>query len=139
MEKLYLIYINNVGKDWQGNHLYEFLYSNKNKDIDGDDWDAVPASGRPAPPYEEFVKKVGTLTTKIKLSLVQVSDTFSVWDAVDGIIALGWENIDEYEEYPEIRLWFKFGEEFETDLLFDLEEEEEEDCEDSVTFGEDSE
>ena len=67
MEKLYLIYINNVGKDWQGNHLYEFLYSNKNKDIDGDDWDAVPASGRPAPPYEEFVKKVGTLTTKIKL------------------------------------------------------------------------
>lgn len=113
MEKLYLIYINNVGKDWQGNHLYEFLYSNKNKDVDGDDWDAVPASGRPAPPYEEFVKKVGTLTTKIKLSLVQESDTFSVWDAVDGIIALGWENIDEYDEYPEIRLWFKFGEEFE--------------------------
>jgi len=29
MKKLYLIYINNVGKDWQGNYLYEFLYSDK--------------------------------------------------------------------------------------------------------------
>jgi hypothetical protein len=46
--------------------------------------------------------------------LVQQSDTFSVWDAVDGVIALGWENIDEYDEYPEIRLWFKFGEEIKT-------------------------
>jgi hypothetical protein len=27
MEKLYLIYINNIGKDWKGNYLYEFLYS----------------------------------------------------------------------------------------------------------------
>ena len=111
MEKLYLIYINSVGKDCQGNYLYEFLYSNTIKDVDGEDWDAVPASNRPEPPREEFVKKVGKLTTNVKLSLVQQSDTFSVWDAVDGVIALGWENIDEYDEYPEIRLWFKFGEE----------------------------
>lgn len=114
MEKLYLIYINSVGKDWQGNYLYEFLYSNTIKDVDGEDWDAVPASNRPQPPYENFVKKVGKLTTSIKLSLVQESDTFSVWDAVDGVVALGWENIDEYDEYPEIRLWFKFGEEIKT-------------------------
>jgi hypothetical protein len=114
MEKLYLIYINSVGKDWQGNYLYEFLYSNTIKNVDGEDWDAVPASNRPEPPSEEFVKKVGKLTTNVKLSLVQESDTFSVWDAVDGIIALGWENIDEYDEYPEVRLWFKFGEEIKT-------------------------
>lgn len=113
MKKLYLIYINNVGKDWQGNYLYEFLYSDKIKDIHGEDWDSVPASNRPEPPYEEHVKKVGKLTTEIKLSLVQQSDTFCVWDAVDGIIALGWENIDEYDEYPDVRLWFKFGEEIE--------------------------
>jgi hypothetical protein len=114
MEKLYLIYINSVGKDWQGNYLYEFLYSNTIKDIDGNDWDAVPAANRPEPPHEEFVKKVGKLTTNVKLSLVQESDTFSVWDAVDGVIALGWENIDEYDEYPEVRLWFKFGEDIKT-------------------------
>lgn len=104
-----LIYINNVGKNWEGYYLYEFLFSNTNENIDGDDWDAVPASGRPQPPHSEFVNSVGKLTTDIKFNLVQDSDTFAVWDAVDGIVALGWENIDEYDEYPESRLWFSFG------------------------------
>jgi hypothetical protein len=35
-----------------------------------------------------------------------------MWDAVDGIIALGWENMENYDEYPEKRLFFTFGEEF---------------------------
>ncbi len=129
MEKLYLIYINNIGKDWKGNYLYEFLYSDNLDGVDGDDWDSVPASGRPEPPHEEFVKKVGRLTTEIKLSLIQDSDTFCIWDAVDGIIALGWENIDEYGEYPETRLWFKYGEDlssindklYEKDIVLDYE------------------
>ena len=44
------------------------------------------------------------------LHVIQESDTFSVWDSVDGVVALGWENMDEYEEYPEKRLAFHFGE-----------------------------
>jgi hypothetical protein len=104
-----LIYINRVGKNWEGSYTYEFLFSETEDDIDGEDWDAVPASGRPQPPHSEFVNSVGKLTTDIKFNLVQDSDTFAVWDAVDGIVALGWENIDEYDEYPEARLWFSFG------------------------------
>ena len=46
MEKLYLVYINNTGKDWKGNNIYEFLFSDKKENIEGDDWDAIPASGR---------------------------------------------------------------------------------------------
>lgn len=111
MEKLYLVYINSIGKDWKGNYLYEFLFGDNVDGVDGEEWDSVPASGRPEPPHEEFVKKVGKLTTELKLSLIQESNTFCIWDAVDGIIALGWEDIDEYDEYPENRLWFKFGEE----------------------------
>jgi hypothetical protein len=42
---------------------------------------------------------------------VQESDSFAVWDAVDGIVALGWENMEGYDEYPEKRLFFTFGEE----------------------------
>lgn len=104
-----LIYINKIGKDWEGNYIYQFLFSNSTNDIDGEDWDAVPASGRPQSPNSEFVQEVGTLNTDIKFNLVQDSDTFAVWDAVDGIVALGWEDIDSYEEYPESRLWFSFG------------------------------
>ena len=46
----------------------------------------------------------------MKLDVVQNSDTFAVWDAVDGVIALAWENINAYDSYPDKRLCFKFGE-----------------------------
>lgn len=104
-----LIYINSVGKNWEGDYLYEFLFSDTTENVDSEDWDAVPASGRPQPPHSEFVKSVGRITTDIKFNLIQDSDTFAVWDAVDGIVALGWEDIDAYDEYPESRLWFSFG------------------------------
>lgn len=112
MEELFLIYIHVVGKDRRGINIYEFIFSDTIEDIDGDDWDAIPASGRPSPPYEEHVQKVGVLTTdEFELHVIQESDSFSVWDSVDGVIALAWENMDAYEEYPEKRLAFHFGEE----------------------------
>ena len=107
---MHLIYINKVGKDWEGNYMYEFLFSDTIEGIDGEDWDSVPASGRPEPPHSEFVKSVGKLNTDLVFSLVQESETFAVWDAVDGVIALAWENINAYDAYPERRLCFKFGE-----------------------------
>tara|TARA_R110002050_G_scaffold79261_11_gene169401 strand:- start:8831 stop:9235 length:405 start_codon:yes stop_codon:yes gene_type:complete len=110
MEKLYLVYINKVGTNWVGDYAYEFLFSNTIENIDGEDWDSYPASGKPTPPKSDMIVKVGRVTTELKLNVIQDSDTFSVWDAVDGIIALGWEDISEYEEYPEKRLYFKFGE-----------------------------
>jgi hypothetical protein len=44
------------------------------------------------------------------LDVIQNSDTFAVWDAVDGVISLAWENINAYESYPEKRISFRFGE-----------------------------
>ena len=104
-----LIYINKVGEDWKGNYVYEFLFSTSTDNVDGDEWDSVPASGRPKPPHPEFVESVGLLLTDIEFNLVQESDTFAVWDAVDGIVALAWENVDGYDAYPDSRLWFGFG------------------------------
>lgn len=110
MKKLYLIYVNYVGKSYKGNYRYEFIFSNTLKDVDGDDWDMFPASGRPSPPHDIFIKKVGEIESALKLDVVQNSDTFAVWDAVDEVIALAWENVNAYESYPEKRLCFKFGE-----------------------------
>lgn len=115
MKDLFLIYINVIGKDWKGVNLYEFIFSESTENIDGEDWDAIPASGRPTAPYEEHVQKVGRLTTEdFSLHVIQESDSFSVWDAIDGVIALGWENMDDYDEYPEKRLAFHFGEDIKT-------------------------
>jgi|TARA_Y100000389_G_C17240672_1_gene402929 hypothetical protein len=111
MEELYLIYVNKIGEDWTGKHLYEFLFSDTTENVDGDDWDAYPASGRPSPPSEGFVKRVGKLVSnELKLKLVQNNSEFAVWDAVDGVVALAWEDMDDYDEYPENRIAIHFGE-----------------------------
>jgi hypothetical protein len=110
MEKLYLLYVNYIGMDYKGNHLYEFIFCDTIEDIDGEEWDTYPASGRPHPPHDSFIKKVGRLESEFRLDVVQHSDTFAVWDAVDGVIALAWENVDDYETYPDKRICFKFGE-----------------------------
>jgi hypothetical protein len=110
MDELFLIYVNMVGKDYKGNLLYEFIFSDTIDNVDGEEWDTYPASGRPEPPHENFIKKVGRLESELKLDVIQNSDTFAVWDAVDGVIGLAWENINAYDSYPEKRLCFKFGE-----------------------------
>lgn len=110
MKDLFLIYINKVGKDYKGDVLYEFIFSNTIENVDGDNWDTYPASGRPEPPHTNFIKKVGRLESELILDVIQESDTFAVWDAIDGVIALAWENINAYDAYPESRLCFKFGE-----------------------------
>jgi hypothetical protein len=109
MRELFLIYVHDIGTDYKGNHVYDFIFSDTIKDIDGDDWDMYPASGRPSPPHDNFIKQVGRLESDLKLSVIQKSDTFAVWDALDGVIALAWENMSAYDTYPEKRLHFQFG------------------------------
>jgi hypothetical protein len=109
-----LVYINKIGQNWKGNYIYEFLFSDVVKDIDGEGWDSYPSSGNPEPPEGRFIKETGLLSTTLKLDLVQESDSFAMWDAVDGIVAMSWENMEGYDEYPEKRLFFSFGEDIES-------------------------
>ena len=109
-----LVYINKIGQNWKGNYIYEFLVWDVVEDIDGERWDSYPSSGNPDPPEGRFVKETGLLDTTLKLDLVQESDSFAMWDAVDGIVAMSWENMEGYDEYPEKRLFFSFGEDIES-------------------------
>jgi hypothetical protein len=105
-----LIYINKIGQDWKGNFIYEFLFSDAIlEDIEGEGWDSYPSSGNPDAP-EDFVKETGSIKCSMKLDLVQESDSFGMFDAVDGIVAMAWENMEGYDEYPDSRLYFSFGE-----------------------------
>ena len=109
-----LVYINKIGQNWKGNYIYEFLFSDVVEDIDGEGWDSYPSSGNPEPPEGRFIKETGLLNTTLKLDLVQESDSFAMWDAVDGVVAMAWENMEGYDEYPEKRLFFSFGEDIES-------------------------
>lgn len=114
MDDLKLVYINKLGSNWQSKNVYEFIFSDDTKAVtDASDewgWAEYPASGNPEVPEMEYIKAVAELTTEIKFILIQESDTYSVWDSIDDAVALGFEDVTGYQQYPEPRLVFKFGE-----------------------------
>ena len=104
-----LIYINELGPDFKGQKQYEFIFS-EDDEIDDENWFNIPSSliSCSLSPNINYINMIGLLKdTDIDLELVQNSDYFGMIDAVDGIIALGWEKFNE--ENSNNRLYFKFG------------------------------
>jgi len=111
---MYLLYINELGQDYKGQRQYEFIFGN-NPDTLVEEWFIIPSAGRAIPPEIDSIDLVGLLkNSDLKLELVQNSDYFGVIDAVDGIVALGWEAFDMDAEERPIRLSFHFAEELES-------------------------
>ena len=122
----YLIYVNGLGPNYKGDNIYEFIFSD-DLEVWGENWDKKPCNGYPLPPELKHIKKVGVLrNTDVKLELIQNSDYFSMVDAVDGVVALAWEE-DDTVNTP--RLVFKFNDEeqkikdllYEKDLVLEFE------------------
>ena len=122
----YLIYVNGLGPNYKGDNLYEFIFSDTLK-VWGEYWENKPCNQYPQPPELKYIKKVGVLrNTDVDLELIQNSDFFSMMDAMDDIVALGWEK-DE-SDYRK-RLVFRFGEEedkikdklYERDIVLEFE------------------
>ena len=105
-----LVFVNELGPNFRGDNLYEFIFSD-NEDVSGEDWESSPAGGNPQPPHIDYITKVGVLKNdKIKLNVIQNSDFFSFYDAVDKVIALSWEDIEnEYYNEVDTRLVFHYG------------------------------
>ena len=113
---LKLIYINKIGTNFKGEHMFEFLFSDRTDHDWDEEWyeSSVVTDMTDLTPETSLIKLVGFLKTKdLDLELVQESGVFQVYNAVEGIIALGWEKWDfgEEEEIPEEldRMVFRFG------------------------------
>jgi hypothetical protein len=109
---MYLIYINRIGTTFKGEHIFEFLFSNSIEWDWDDTWyeSSVMTDTRELSPDESIIKTVGTLKTdEFDLELVQEDGVRDIYNAVEGIIALGWEKLEEDEEIPEKRRVFNFG------------------------------
>lgn len=103
----YLIFVNGLGPNYKGDNLYEFIFSDT-KDVWGESWESKPSNGYPGPPELKYIKKVGVLrNTDVKLELIQNSDFFCMIDALDDVVAIGWE---PEEVQGQKRLVFRFGE-----------------------------
>ena len=119
-----------MGPNYKGENIYEFIFSDSIDEVWGENWESKPANGYPSPPDVEHVKKVGVLTNgEITLELVQESDVFSVQDAIDGVLALGWEKEEDIDFSLVKRLVFKYGDQeqdvkdklYERDLVLQFE------------------
>ena len=109
---MYLIYINRIGTTFKGVHIFEFLFSNSVEWEWDETWyeSSVMTDTRELSPNESIIKVVGTLKTdEFNLELVQEDGVRDIYNAVEGIIALGWEKLEEDEEIPEKRRVFNFG------------------------------
>lgn len=112
MEELKLVFIDSGFKlNSDGEYTYELYFSTDETMVWGEYWETKPAGicGE-IPPNKDCYNIIKTLKTKIKIDVAQHNTCFSMQDCMDGIVALGWENIDNYSECPEIRLVFHYGE-----------------------------
>jgi hypothetical protein len=108
----FLIYVNELGPNYKGDNIYEFIFSDDLEDIWGENWESSPANGNPLPPDLEHIKRVGVLKNdQITLSVIQNSDYFTMLDSIDGIIALAYEDESSNVDFShQKRLVFKYGE-----------------------------
>jgi hypothetical protein len=107
-----LIFINELGPNYRGENIYEFIFGDSEKGVEGELWESKPANGYPQPPNLNFVSKVGTLRNdELSFSVIQKSDYFSMYDAIDDVIALAWENESDSVDFDNVRrLVFRYGE-----------------------------
>lgn len=114
MSEYKVVYIIYVGKDVDNKNIYQFILSNNPDDVFSEGWGEKPASNIPKSILmidEDMYEYVKEVKTDITLDLAQDNSCFSMQDARDNIVALGYENIDTYEEYPEDgRIVIHFGE-----------------------------
>lgn len=113
MDQLKLIYVNELGINYLGHHTYEFIFGSEDCDPEGENWDDETSSEDVKPPNIKYIEKVGVLSNEhLVLNTVQKTDFFSVFDSVEGVIALAWEDPDTIaiidQRYD--RLVFRYGE-----------------------------
>lgn len=115
MEELYLIYVEPIGVNSNGENEYDFYFSETPEMAWAEDWaEQCPSACENLRPEGDFVTEIKRLKTTVPFFCAQQNSCFSMQDCMDGIIALAFENISDYEEYPEpFRIIFKYGEEYE--------------------------
>ena len=103
-----------MGPNYLGNYMYEFIFGPNVVEVDGEEWGY---EGKAEPPQQVYIGKVGVLeNSKVNFSVVQKHDSFTMYDAQEGVIALAWESYEGIDEEfkSKNRLVFHYGEDEKT-------------------------
>ena len=139
MNNLKLVYVKPIGKDSNDIYEYEFFFSETPDIVWAEKWNVqCPSACGDLTPDDTTYSKILHLKTDILLTCAQENSCFSMQDVIDGILALCWQNINQLDEYPELRPVIHFGETYDsiTDLLHRLDLEFEENKPGFVESGE---
>ena len=112
LKEVFLLFVRLIGEENDGYYRYEFIFTDNPDEAWGDDWEYKPAGlVNSIIPSDEYITEIHIVKTKIKFDLIQNNMCFSMQDCMDGIVALAFENMDNYDSYPDDgRLFFMFGE-----------------------------
>ena len=112
--KEFLVYVKPLGKNAIDYYEYYFFFSETPDVVWGDDWgEPNPSSCQDTEPYDYTYISTYRLKTTIPFSVAQENSCFPMRFAKYGLIALCYEDISDYDEYPEpCRIVLHFGEEF---------------------------
>ena len=113
-DNLKLVYVNPIGKNSSDYYEYEFFFSETPDIVWGQDWNVQsPSSCGDMRPDATTYNLIKRLRTDIPFGCAQNNSCFSLQDMCDHIIACCWEDISDYEEFPEpYRIVFEFGEDY---------------------------
>ena len=107
---LILIYIHNIGSNVENMFKYNFYFVDKKLKLCNENWAESLAglfNDKFIPDSNTITK---TLSTKIPLANISNNLCLGMKHAIDNIVALAWEDISDYEEYPEDgRIVFYYG------------------------------
>lgn len=133
----HLVFVRPLAQNYSEEYEYEMMYSENPDNVWGEDWnEQCPRACGEITPDMTTIDKVERYKTTIPFMVAQKNSCFSMQDCIDGIMALAWEDISEYDAYPEpYRIVLKFGETYDTvqnilsgrlvETDFDVEEDEE--------------
>ena len=108
----YLVYVEELGRHADGTIEYDFYFSTDPENVWGEDWaeQCPSACGNMEPEPSDITAKL-RVVCDIPFGTAQKNSCFSMQDCRDGIIALAWEDIRDYKDYPEpYRIVMRFGE-----------------------------
>lgn len=112
IKEVRLCFVRLVGEENDGYYRYEFIFTDNIDNVFGEDFDQMPAClVNNLMVSDEYITEIHIVKMRIKLELAQDSCCFAMSDFYDGICAIAFEDISQYESYPEDgRLFFFFGE-----------------------------
>ena len=107
----FLCFVRYMGKDLDGKNAYDFLFTDTIEEfwIDGSENVPVCLQKDFEPTVDMYVSSI-RIKTDMTLKLGQDNCCLSYQDVMDKILAIAYEDISEYSEYPDERLVVFYGE-----------------------------